>query len=415
MGVWNRNGVSIGFQESMDGRAEVILSDVRKWILKRFATRDLSKLSVLDIGCHDGWLLNGISDFGFGRLIGIDPREKNIIKARVIREELHIDDQIELRVGDIHSVINERFDIVLCTGVLYHLESIPCFIRNLSRITKEATYLESRVVSSNFLTNQMQNQLEMNDAPYKKTKSKAGLSLHKFESAYSDGSTSHDAVVSLPTVETILMYLENYQFNNIEITSSAEEFRKSLKRKERPLVGVCLTAEKWQGQQRIDQVSDKNLAIAREIEVVYSSQFMDSSSYKYFERALLTKIFSWDLRIFLTRVWAEPNFHNNWFIKTIHKNFVERKFGSRRIIRDIKYSPRDKLVFEDAKRIYLADGNSEQALTLLHQLTRKPNSDWRTVFRSFSSSHRIYKELGEYEKAVKYRNYALSSNPLLDI
>ena len=40
-------------------------------------------MSIADIGCYDGWILHELSDLPFKRMVGIEPRQKNIDKGNI--------------------------------------------------------------------------------------------------------------------------------------------------------------------------------------------------------------------------------------------------------------------------------------------------------------------------------------------
>ena len=95
MGVWRgENGVEVGDQESMAGRAEAMLAAVRKSILERFSLDQIKTLSIVDIGCNDGWLLHNLSDLPFLKMTGVEPRVKNVRKGLVVRDELKLTNSI---------------------------------------------------------------------------------------------------------------------------------------------------------------------------------------------------------------------------------------------------------------------------------------------------------------------------------
>ena len=40
-------------------------------------------MSIIDVGCYDGWILHQLSNLPFNQMVGIEPREKNIIKGKI--------------------------------------------------------------------------------------------------------------------------------------------------------------------------------------------------------------------------------------------------------------------------------------------------------------------------------------------
>lgn len=82
---------------------------------------DLSGRTVLDIGCNAGFYSLEMKRRGADRVIGIDSDEHYLAQARFAAEILGLHVQFEhMSVWQIAS-LNERFDLVIFMGVLYHL------------------------------------------------------------------------------------------------------------------------------------------------------------------------------------------------------------------------------------------------------------------------------------------------------
>jgi tRNA (mo5U34)-methyltransferase len=93
-----------------------------KW--RRFSEaipRDLSGLTVLDIGCNGGFYSIEMKRRGAARVLGIDHDELYLRQARFAAEACGAD--IEFRQLSVYeaAALGERFDIVLFMGVFYHL------------------------------------------------------------------------------------------------------------------------------------------------------------------------------------------------------------------------------------------------------------------------------------------------------
>lgn len=82
---------------------------------------DLSGRSVLDIGCNGGFYSMEMKRRGAARVLGIDFDEDYLAQARFAAEVAALD--IEFRQMSVYDVaaLDERFDVVLFLGVLYHL------------------------------------------------------------------------------------------------------------------------------------------------------------------------------------------------------------------------------------------------------------------------------------------------------
>ncbi|MGQ0561182.1 MAG: TIGR04290 family methyltransferase [Gemmatimonadota bacterium] len=82
---------------------------------------DLSGQSVLDIGCNAGFYSIEMKRRGAARVVGIDSDERYLEQARFAAQVTGHD--IELHRLSVYEVqqLNEKFDVVLFMGVLYHL------------------------------------------------------------------------------------------------------------------------------------------------------------------------------------------------------------------------------------------------------------------------------------------------------
>jgi tRNA (mo5U34)-methyltransferase len=82
---------------------------------------DLRGRTVLDIGCNGGFYSIEMKKRGADRVVGIDTDEGYLAQARFAAEICGVD--IELEQMSVYEVgrLEERFDLVLFMGVLYHL------------------------------------------------------------------------------------------------------------------------------------------------------------------------------------------------------------------------------------------------------------------------------------------------------
>ena len=93
-----------------------------KW--RKFADAipaDLSGKTVLDIGCNAGFYSIEMKRRGADRVLGIDFDEGYLAQARFAAEVADCD--IEFRLLSVYDVgaLQEKFDVILFMGVLYHL------------------------------------------------------------------------------------------------------------------------------------------------------------------------------------------------------------------------------------------------------------------------------------------------------
>jgi tRNA (mo5U34)-methyltransferase len=82
---------------------------------------DLSGWSVLDIGCNAGFYSMEMARRGARRVVGVDSNPRYLAQAQLAAEVSGID--LDLRLLSVYDLasLEERFDLVLFMGVLYHL------------------------------------------------------------------------------------------------------------------------------------------------------------------------------------------------------------------------------------------------------------------------------------------------------
>ncbi|MDB4934474.1 MAG: SAM-dependent methyltransferase [Labilithrix sp.] len=100
------------------------LGDYPRQKFARFAhaiPEDLTGQTVLDIGCNAGFYSIEMKRRGAARVVGIDSHEGYLAQARFAAKVSGVD--VELRKLDVYEVgsLQEKFDVVLFMGVLYHL------------------------------------------------------------------------------------------------------------------------------------------------------------------------------------------------------------------------------------------------------------------------------------------------------
>jgi len=97
--------------------------------------------TAIDIGCGVGYFAKFLADLGLA-VVAVDGRPENVIEARSRYPHLRfvvqdIEDAALRELG--------TFDLVICVGVLYHLENPFAAVRNLHHLTRSVLLIESRV------------------------------------------------------------------------------------------------------------------------------------------------------------------------------------------------------------------------------------------------------------------------------
>jgi 2-polyprenyl-3-methyl-5-hydroxy-6-metoxy-1,4-benzoquinol methylase len=103
---------------------------------------------VLDLACHEG-----LFSIEFARrnakCLGIEGREANIEKARFVKNALSLEN-LDFVQDDVRNVSVERygtFDVILCLGILYHLDvpDVFAFIERLGEVCQHVCIVDTRI------------------------------------------------------------------------------------------------------------------------------------------------------------------------------------------------------------------------------------------------------------------------------
>lgn len=406
--VWSAPGVEITNEEQLSGRGEALVRLIRASIVKYFSMDEIQKASIVDIGCYDGWILHRLSDLPFARMVGVEPRQKNILKGQKIREILHIPCRVEFQQGDLHTLAGETFDVVLCTGVLHHLGSILEALGKIRAVCKRLLFIETICLSSHHITTSLRTEIEMKDIIYRYKKNLCGLTCQKYESTAYDGSASGNTIVSIPSLETLEMSLKYNRFDSIDILVSPENYRAAVlsKNYHRSAKAVCLTALAVERAQDdalncIDMIHDYESGLMRTV----LDRRLVGALYQSICLNQKPESPGWLARLILAYL-RVPSFCRKWVAR-----FLQRRISSKiewEIIRNLIYNPVDKICLEYAKVLFL-DRRYPEAIDVLSSVVQKLNADWRAAFRSMFLLSRIYALMGQDVVSQKYRNLCLIS------
>jgi SAM-dependent methyltransferase len=115
------------------------------------AGTDFGSLRVLDLGCLEGLYSIELAKRG-AEVVGIEGREANIAKARFAKEALGLD-TVEFAQDDVRNLRGEaygEFDVILCLGLLYHLEAEDVFalLEQIGELSRRMAIVDTHVALS---------------------------------------------------------------------------------------------------------------------------------------------------------------------------------------------------------------------------------------------------------------------------
>jgi tRNA (mo5U34)-methyltransferase len=105
--------------------------------------------SVIDLACNEGWFSHRVLEWGASRVLGIDIRPQLIRRAELVRSHFGIPpERFELRCADVFDINVSQlgtFDVVLCLGLIYHLENPIGAMRLARALTRGICVIESQL------------------------------------------------------------------------------------------------------------------------------------------------------------------------------------------------------------------------------------------------------------------------------
>lgn len=110
--------------------------------------RPFGDLRVLDLGCGEGLYALEFAQHG-AEVIGIEARVPSLAKAEFCREVLDLK-RLKFIQDDVRSVTRERygeFDVVLCSGILYHLDrpDVFDFLKSMREMCRGVCLIDTRI------------------------------------------------------------------------------------------------------------------------------------------------------------------------------------------------------------------------------------------------------------------------------
>jgi SAM-dependent methyltransferase len=155
-------GVNVAKQWLFDLSPARDLSEARQKFIEEFVgeVREQTELaSATDVGCGLGLFSKLLQDMNF-RVIGVDGREENVREAQARYPGITF---LVANAEDLPVKQMGAFDLVLCLGLLYHLENPFRAIRHLRFLTGKVLLVEGMCVPSDFATMELLDELEGED------------------------------------------------------------------------------------------------------------------------------------------------------------------------------------------------------------------------------------------------------------
>ncbi len=107
---------------------------------------------VLDLGCNAGYWSITASDAGADFVLGVDGRSKHVEQARLVFEAKGVDPaRYRFEQGNIFEhEFGERFDVVMCLGLMYHISKPVELFELIARTGAEIVVVDTNLFPAPF-------------------------------------------------------------------------------------------------------------------------------------------------------------------------------------------------------------------------------------------------------------------------
>ncbi len=112
------------------------LTDFRFQQLLKRTNGSFNGKRVLDVGCLEGGYTMAAAKFGALEAVGVEARKLNFERCMLVSNFLKLDNLnfYHANVKDIKKLNIGKFDIIICSGLLYHLEDPFLFLKQMNEI-----------------------------------------------------------------------------------------------------------------------------------------------------------------------------------------------------------------------------------------------------------------------------------------
>ena len=403
-----------------------IVETISTEITSKYSKSQLAEMTILDVGGYDGWILVQLQkELNFKLAVCVEPRLKNIQKGEFARKYYGILTNVKFIQGELNSldqVLDNKFDFVLCLGVLHHLESTPIAIKSLANYCLNTMIISSATIERpKKSVTKLLKLMNLKDIAYLNSAQDFAIAGFKFETPYFDGSTTESAIVNLPEENLIIMSLSSNGFHiKRSLNSQSSKYLASFTKshgEQATFIVACknqnsITQEKNFNRDILQYELNFLFTIPR-IEILSSwSSLFENYHYQVFKTRAFNKFFARHKLASLLMAFASR--HAELRISKVVLNLAKVQPAEVAIIQSIEKAPITKSNFELAKHL-LVNGQLNEAKDLLQKLTNTPNCDWRVFYRSCYLLACIAEIQNDSISCGHYLNLLKIANPLFPI
>ena len=130
-----------GLKMGQEGHTRTIVQ-----MVSDYSEKPVSQLRILDLACLEGIYSIELALQG-AEVLGIEGRRANVEKARFVQKALKLE-KLRFVQDDVRNLSVAKygtFDVVLCAGILYHLDSpdVFAFLENIFNVTEDFAIIDT--------------------------------------------------------------------------------------------------------------------------------------------------------------------------------------------------------------------------------------------------------------------------------
>ncbi len=408
------NGVIIKDKDKIQRKRLFAIRDAFFKILENhYSKKELKEKTLCDIGCNAGFFLYELFiKLKFKKVIGIEPRETNLKKAKFIAKYFKLSkNKYKLKQMDILGKAQiPKSDIVIVPGVMHHLDNHLKALEKIYDITNELCIIETMVLTDDVNSNEIAKQLELKDIAYqdKKYHNQFGIIGLKLESDVYDGATIYPGIVGIPTTQALTLMMKHVGFQNVQIFLSEKQLRKKIfnQKSYREYHSVIVVGSKNKDQHGLSfEKSIKQLE--ENIFETYIPYNIINDLYNKINGNTSKKLKGISNLIYESEIFFNTKKGEIAALKL--EKLIEKK-NYYKLIKSLKHAPYEKICFEYSKTCYHIK-KLDEAEKVCMNLIKIMNLDWRVVFLTYFLLAKINFDLNRYKKAKKFNSLSLKANP----
>ena len=153
---WTGHNIPITASESTLGPSSELIGENRRTVVIKSLVRRIfgpRTISVLDLGALEGGLSFEMAREGW-TATGVEGRETNFRKAQLIASYYALPNLrfVQKDVKELTPEVDGRFDVILCCGLLYHLDEPIAHLRQLASLLSDdgMLFLDTHVVPDEY-------------------------------------------------------------------------------------------------------------------------------------------------------------------------------------------------------------------------------------------------------------------------